>query len=258
MKHRFPIRAAAFGLAVCLLTGLCACTGSRGPSDTDTMTAGEEDSFLIDVTPYEEAINTDNSGYLVLVNKEHAVSSAFAPRALTTMDPSLALYGKEIQMEAAAALAAEALIRELWAHGWTDVFITSGYRTYEYQNTLFNKYIADERVSHPAWSAARAEEEVLTYSARPGTSEHQTGLGMDLIIADLHPALDESFASHPCYAWLVENAHRFGFILRFPKGKESVTGYSYEPWHYRFVGREAATAIHEAGLTLEEYLAQTE
>ena len=66
--------------------------------------------------------------------------------------------------------------------------------------------------------------------------------------------LDESFAQNPAYAWLVENAHHFGFILRYPEGKEGITGYTYEPWHYRFVGEEAATAIYEQGITLEEYL----
>ena len=157
-------------------------------------------------------------------------------------------------MEKTAALAAEALIRELWSMGWKDVKITSGYRTYSYQQSLFNQYITDEKNAHPGWTTADAEAEVLTYSARPGTSEHQTGLCMDLIIADLHPTLDESFALHPCYAWLVANAHHFGFILRFPEGKESVTGYSYEPWHYRFVGIDAATEIYEGGLTLEEYV----
>ena len=95
---------------------------------------------------------------------------------------------------------------------------------------------------------------MLTYSARPGTSEHQTGLCMDLIVGGANPVLDESFADHACYRWLVENAHKFGFILRFPKGKETVTGYSYEPWHYRFVGVEAATEIYRRGITLEQYL----
>ena len=106
---------------------------------------------------------------------------------------------------------------------------------------------------HPDWTQAQCEAEVLTYSAKPGESEHQTGLCVDLISTD-HPSLDVAFADNPAYAWLVENAHQFGFILRYPEGKEGVTGYSYEPWHYRFVGAQAASEIHEKGLTLEEYL----
>ena len=106
---------------------------------------------------------------------------------------------------------------------------------------------------HPNWTEAQCRAEVLTYSALPGQSEHQTGLCMDLI-STKNVTLDETFADNPAYAWLVENAHSFGFILRYPKDKEGITGYSYEPWHYRFVGVEAATAIHEQGITLEEYL----
>ena len=134
------------------------------------------------------------------------------------------------------------------------VSVTSGYRTYSYQSSLFNQYIANERAAHPDWTYEQAVTQVLTYSARPGTSEHQTGLCMDLIVGGANPVLDESFADHACYRWLVENAHKFGFILRFPKGKETVTGYSYEPWHYRFVGVEAATEIYRRGITLEQYL----
>ena len=93
---------------------------------------------------------------------------------------------------------------------------------------------------------------VLSYSAYPGTSEHQTALCVDLITSS--GKLDVNFAQTEAFAWLSQNAYRFGFILRYPEGKEEVTGYSYEPWHYRFVGREAATDIHFGGLTLETYL----
>jgi D-alanyl-D-alanine carboxypeptidase len=76
---------------------------------------------------------------------------------------------------------------------------------------------------------------------------------MDLI-STASPTLNETFADHPAYAWLIENVHNFGFILRYPKGEEGTTGYTYEPWHYRFVGVEAASKIYRKGLTLEEYL----
>ena len=158
-------------------------------------------------------------------------------------------------MEATAAMAAEAMVRELQALGYTDIVITSGYRTYQYQQSLFNTYLGNEMAAHPDWTREQCEAEVLTYSARPGESEHQTGLCMDLISTE-NVVLDESFAQNPVYAWLMENAHFFGFILRYPEGDESITGYSYEPWHYRFVGREAATDIYMNGLTLEEYLGE--
>lgn len=261
--HRRTVRLCAGALSALLLlcSTLTGCQGGEPGGETKTDQTGipGDDSYTyrIDMGKYWSAINAGGSDYLTLVNKSVTVSASYAPSTLVTMDPSYTLYGKEIQMESNAALAAEAMLLELWSYGWTDILITSGYRSYQYQSTLFNTYLAREQEAHPAWSTARCEQEVLTYSARPGTSEHHTGLCMDLIVNDSNPVLDESFAKHPAYAWLQENAYRFGFILRYPDGKESVTGYQYEPWHYRFVGLEAATAIHARGLTLEEYLSRS-
>ena len=109
---------------------------------------------------------------------------------------------------------------------------------------------------HPDWTLEQCSAEVLTYSALPGESEHQTGLCVDLI-STKNVVLDETFADNPAYAWLTENAHNFGFILRYPTNKSDVTGIIYEPWHYRYVGKDYAKAICESGLCLEEYLQQT-
>ena len=106
----------------------------------------------------------------------------------------------------------------------------------------------------PEASDEEIKNVVLTYSAAPGTSEHQTGLCVDFITEDMGGNLTEAFEDTTAFAWLSENAYKFGFILRYPKGKEDITGYTYEPWHYRFVGREAATDIHFSRLTLEQYL----
>ena len=103
----------------------------------------------------------------------------------------------------------------------------------------------------------KTEEEaiavVLTYSTRPGTSEHQTGLTVDMHDVDLNNM--RGFNGTPSAEWLEHNAHRFGFILRYPEGKQEVTGIIYESWHFRYVGRTAATEMYEKGLTLDEYLA---
>jgi D-alanyl-D-alanine carboxypeptidase len=213
----------------------------------------ETHDYQIDMTPYENAVNTTDSAYLKLANKQNPLGRDHAPAALTTLAAELTLYGKEIRLESTAALAAEALVRELRARGYNDIAITSGYRTYDYQQGLFNTYMANEAAAHPDWTQKQCEEKVLTYSARPGTSEHQTGLCIDLI-SQKNVVLDETFAQNPAYAWLIENAHHFGFILRYPADKTAVTGYDYEPWHYRFVGVQAATAMHKSGETLEEYL----
>lgn len=241
-RHQKQTASLAAALAFTLLTS-CG-TPNRLPDDYD---------YKIDMAEYESAVISNGKEHLILANKQHALGADYAPPALAVIPTELTLYGKEIQMEATAAKAAEALTLELHAHGYTDICITSGYRSFSYQQSLFNTYLGKEMAAHPGWTQAQCEAEVLTYSARPGESEHQTGLCMDLISLN-NVVLDESFAQNPAYAYLVENAHHFGFILRYPKGKEGTTGYSYEPWHYRFVGVKAATEIHEKGLTLEEYL----
>ena len=198
-------------------------------------------------------IHTENPEYLVLLNKTHPSGEAYSPSDLTKLDSSLTLYGKEIELRLYAAKAAEAMVKELHAQGYTDIVVTSGYRSYAYQKSLFNTYLEQERAAHPTWSEQQVRDYVLTYSAAPGTSEHHTGNAIDLISTN-YVSLDETFAQNPAYAWLQQNAHRFGFILRYPANKTDITGYSYEPWHYRFVGDKAATEIHERGITLEEYL----
>ena len=201
----------------------------------------------------DDYIHTENSEYLVLLNKTHTSGEGYCPPDLTKLDSELTLYGKEIELRLYAAKAAEAMIKELHAQGYTDIVITSGYRSYAYQQSLFNTYLGQEAAAHPNWSEQQVREYVLTYSAAPGTSEHHTGNAIDLISTN-YVALDETFAQNPAYEWLQQNAHRFGFILRYPADKTDVTGYSYEPWHYRFVGEKAATEMHNRGITLEEYL----
>ena len=96
-----------------------------------------------------------------------------------------------------------------------------------------------------------------SYSALPGQSEHQTGLCIDFTTSSMGGTLTEAFEDTEAFEWLSKNAYKFGFILRYPKGKENITGYTYEPWHYRFVGREAATDIYIGDMTMEQYLQLT-
>ena len=115
--------------------------------------------------------------------------------------------------------------------------LLSGFRSYNDQKYLFNSYVAKD-----------GEALASTYSARPGQSEHQTGLAFDI------GKISDSFGDTPSGIWLRDNAHKYGFIIRYLKGKESITGYKYEPWHVRYVGENAATEIYNMGVTLEEYL----
>lgn len=117
------------------------------------------------------------------------------------------------------------------------LYVVSGYRSYDYQSQIYDNYVA-----------AYGKEEADRFSARPGHSEHQTGLAFDL------NNVTDSFANTDEYAWLQAHAHEYGFIIRYPDGKESITGYKFEPWHVRYLGKDTAQAVHDSGLTLEEYL----
>lgn len=118
-----------------------------------------------------------------------------------------------------------------------NLYIVSGFRSYSTQRDIYNNYVARD-------GKAAADR----YSARPGHSEHQTGLAFDV------NSLSQSFENTPEGRWLAANCYKYGFIIRFPKGKESITGYMYEPWHIRYLGISTATSVYNSGLTLEEYL----
>ena len=209
--------------------------------------------------------NGGDSVYLFLVNKTNPVDKNYAPTGLVTVNSGYTTGGKHIELEKKTAEAVIKMIDAMKAEGIKGVTVTSGYRTYAYQESLFNRYFAEEQEAHPTWSDAQIEAQVLSYSAAPGTSEHHTGLCLDLITTEMvglwnwgsetpDNPYDKGFAETEAFEWLQENAHKYGFILRFPENKTDITGYSYESWHYRYVGVQHATKIHERGMTLEEYL----
>ena len=247
------------GASLALLTVtamLVGCTSGATTRDYD---------YKTDIKGVESVLNSHDKKFLVLVNKKNTVGSDYEPDALADVDTEYTNGGKSVQLQKSVARAAEALIKEMRSCGITNVSVTSGYRTYAYQQTLFNRYFEEEKAAHPSWSDAQIREEVLSYSAAPGSSEHQTGLCVDLITTEMEglwnygsetPSnpYDKGFAETAAFDWLQDNAHKFGFILRYPEDKTGVTGYSYESWHYRFVGVAAATEIYEKGITLEEYL----
>lgn len=121
--------------------------------------------------------------------------------------------------------------------------IRSGFRSYETQETLYNNYIARDGL-----------EKASRYSAKPGYSEHQTGLAIDITTEDTTTSIGDWFNDTKQAEWLYNNAYKYGFILRYPKGKEHITGYKYESWHYRYVGIEHSKNFAMNDLTLEEYL----
>ena len=125
--------------------------------------------------------------------------------------------------------------------GYT-INVSSAYRSYEYQKGLYDNYVEKDGV-----------ELADTYSARPGFSEHQTGLVVDI---DNGTVDYNNFESTEEFKWMQENAQNYGFILRYPKNKECITGYNYESWHYRYVGKQIATFIKNNNLTYDEYYAR--
>lgn len=211
--------------------------------------------YSCDVSAYLPAISTTYDSIL-LVNKTHPLGDTFVPNDLITLNHEMTNGRKTVQLDATAAAALEAMWLCMRADGITDTFVTSGYRSYNYQKTLEAQYVTEERRKDPSLSRAEALEIVHTYSAEPGKSEHQSGLCVDFITSGMNNDLTNEFERYAAFEWLKENACQFGFILRYPEDKVDVTKYSYESWHYRFVGRDTAIAITEAGLTLEEYLAR--
>lgn len=194
---------------------------------------------------------------IMLVNKNNPLGENYVPEGLFSLNElgCPVVEGRTFELVSAAALSLTTMMSDMEEDLGTkgDILVTSAYRSYDYQEKLFSKYVSD--LVNAGYSTEDALAEVLRTSAHPGYSEHQSGLCVDLIEAG-ELSLEVSFEDCPAFDWLSKNAHRYGFILRYPEDKENLTGYSYEPWHYRFVGIDAATVIYEDGICLEEYLAK--
>ena len=192
----------------------------------------------------------------LLVNKNNPLGKAFTPKGLISLNGigCPVATGREFLLEETAARALTQMLLDLGAElgKSAPAIVTSAYRSYDYQKALFEKYVQN-RVAR-GMSRAEAEADASRTSAKAGESEHQSGLCVDLLERG-EKYLTVSFEESDCFAWLSENAHKYGYILRYPKGKEHITKYDYEPWHYRFVGVDVASVIYEDKICLEEYLA---
>lgn len=172
---------------------------------------------------------------LILVNKNNKITKNMIPELITTEN------GEQIAKEVYPFL------KELFEAAKSEGFspeLTSGYRSEDEQRELFNSRIDEYR--DMGYSKIEAASLANKYAAKPNYSEHETGLA-----ADINSLSDDKWKF---YYWLQENSYKYGFILRYPSGKEDVTGIEYEPWHFRYVGIEAAEYIYNNSLTLEEYL----
>ena len=171
-----------------------------------------------------------DEGIKMLVNKFNYLKEDYSPNDIVSISNWYAYDGHSIKKE----------VYDKYVSMWKaankeelTLLVNSSYRTFEEQKNEYDKSNDD-------------------YAARPGFSEHQTGLALDIVTYDI---IGNEFENTDEFKWLQENAHLYGFILRYPKGKEYITGYSYESWHYRYVGKELATKVKESGLTYDEYYA---
>lgn len=186
-------------------------------------------------TKPSENLNTN----LILVNKYNYLTEDYVPENLEDLDTTYARSGMQLVSEAKEAF--ETLAENAKEDNMT-IIAMSSYRSYDYQVDLYNRYVETD-----------GKEAADTYSARAGFSEHQTGLAVDIYNGDLPYT---SFEETEEFEWMQENAYKYGFILRFPEDKTDITGYEYESWHYRYVGKEVAKYIHDNNSTLEEYIAK--
>lgn len=175
------------------------------------------------------------SSYSFIVNKNNKLTKNYIPNDLELLDTKYSCKEKYLRHD--AKIAFEKMAKEAKLNGY-NIIAVSAYRSYEYQYKLYNNYVTTKGFYYADIASARA-----------GHSEHQTGLSVD--ISDL--TLDyDNFEKTKEFLWVKDNAHKFGFIMRYPKAKFHITGFKYEPWHYRYVGTSIATYIYNNNITLEE------
>lgn len=177
-------------------------------------------------------------GILMLVNKFNYLDKNYKPNDIVEISNYYSYANNSIKEEVYQAY------KEMWKKAKEEnltLIVTSSYRNYETQKYLWDKY-AD----------SKSEEWADTLSARAGYSEHQTGLALDIVTYNV---VMNNFEATDEFKWLQKNAYKYGFILRYPKDKKNITGYDYESWHYRYVGKDVAKTIHEKKITFDEYYA---
>lgn len=188
-------------------------------------------------------LDTIPSSKTVLVNRKYLLPSNYIPSNLVVPNVkfSFSYLSDKRKLRKVAAVALE----KLFAAGDKDgieLYGVSGYRSYARQKEIYDKNVA-----------TRGKDATDSVSAMPGSSEHQSGLSIDVSAKSVSYRLDQSLGDTKEGKWLAKNAHNYGFIIRYPYGKSKITGYSYEPWHIRFVGKAVATYLYKNDLTLEEY-----
>ena len=212
---------------------------------TTTETTTETTTVVTTVPePEEPTYPEDGDWNKLLVNPWNPIPDGFTPQLVS--------IGNGQQADYRVKDALNAMLTDCRKAGYNPI-VCSSYRTIARQQTLFEN--ETKAFMSYGYDRATAEEFASKWVARPGTSEHHTGLAFDIVSAS-YQKLDRSQENTPEQKWLMANCHKYGFILRYPDDKTEITGINYEPWHYRYVGLDIAKEIHEKQITLEEYLSQ--
>lgn len=218
--------------------------GESASGNTSLSSGSAAKEQQIDVTGLPDILDTiqqDDGDKLILVNKLHTLSSDYEPTDMVAVDGSLStnqgLYFKREAYDAYLKMLSDAKNQGI------SFMICSTYRSYQTQDSIYHNYVS-------MYGADYAN----TISAYPGRSEHQTGWAVDITSASMGYGLAQNFIEYPEGIWISNHCSEYGFIVRYPKDKTNITGYSYEPWHLRYVGVDVAKEITEKGLTLEEYI----
>lgn len=238
-------------LSVCLIiftlvAGIRLITGTKAKAEAASNVADEtngNESGEVEETSSETVDKLQKTPwYLVLVNKDNPIPDGYVP--------ILAKVDGNYEVDERIANALNAMLKDCRKNG-LDPMICSAYRTNDTQVSLFEAMV--KKYKNKGMSDEEAVSAAKTIVAYPGTSEHQLGLAVD-IVSTKYQVLDQKQEETKVYQWLKEHCAEYGFIVRYPNGKTDITGIIYEPWHFRYVGREAAWEIMSKGITLEEYL----
>lgn len=214
-------------------------------NDKKLFPEGNDDMNGKGITSHDSVpLDSDPKSITVLVNKELSLPEDYIPEDLVVPNVlfSISYYNEKKLLRREAAKALEELFQVAEEEDSVILYGVSGYRSYQRQYDIFTSNIRKKGIDHTS-----------QYSAKPGYSEHQTGLSIDVSAKSAKNRLESSFANTKEGKWLASNAHKYGFIIRYSKDKKNITGYSYEPWHIRYVGRELAMYLFENDLCLEEY-----
>ena len=239
-------------LSLVFVLSLAACEKSDNNTSSDEAVNNPVSNipYSSEESSSEEVYKPDlDSWEMMLVNKWNPLPEGYKPE-LAAVKSEYSRGGRtDYRFDARAVDALHDLCKASKKDG-VNLFIISPYRTNATQESLFNRELAEVKAQYPNMTDAEAREKAATEVAAPWTSEHQSGLAVDF------NSVEQSFDKTKEYKWLSENAHLYGFIMRYPKEKEDKTAVIYEPWHYRYVGIENALAIKESGLCLEEFIEQ--